>query len=186
DFTWRDQPAPAIQADPNHTAVTATSGPIEGQTLTEDVLAAARALGLDLARQGAAPPHIRTLTITTPDPDAFDAALPEIDLLYREILGGNFGEITLIKGESLSFTAVAHIPPVTEYPVYLDYDAASLSREYSPRVSVPEAAQIMAAWRVDGTAHQKTRTAEISYGPDGAHTIALYLPQGVKNAPLHV
>lgn len=185
-FTWRDQPAPAVQADPDHTAVTASSGPIDGQTLANSVLDAARALGLDLARQGAAPPHIRTLTITTPDPDAFDAALPEIDLLYREILGGNFGDIALVKGDSVTFTAVAHVPPASKDPVYLDYDAAKLSMEYSPRVSVPEASQIMAAWRVDGTAHQETRTAEISYGPDSAHTIDLYLPQGVKNAPLHV
>jgi arylformamidase len=185
-FSWRSQPAPAVDVKSGYTAVTATSGPIDSAPLTEAVLDAARALGRDLAKQGAAPPHIRTLTITSPDTEAFEATLPEIDLLYREILGGNFGEIALLQGDTLEFSAVAHIPPVSDIPVYMDYDAAELSIEYSPRISVPEAADIMAAWRTDGSGHQVNRSTEISYGPNGAHTIDLFLPEGVETPPLHI
>ncbi|MDF1748519.1 MAG: alpha/beta hydrolase [Alphaproteobacteria bacterium] len=185
-LTWRDQPAPAVDVMPGHTSINATSGQIETTPLADAVLDAARALGRDLASKGAAPPHIRTLTISTTDPKSFEAALPEIGLLYREILGGNFGDIALVKGDSFNFTAVAHIPPVSKEVVFMDYDRAELSAEYSPRISVPEAPQIMAAWRVDGTEHQKTRSAEVSYGTDTAHKIDLYLPKGIKAPPLHV
>jgi len=117
-ITWRDKSAPAPTPGPEDRAVTATSGDFPDTDLEAGLYAAARALGADLARQGAASPHIRSLTIQTPDPAAFEAMLPALSLMYREALGGNFGQVALLEGKSLSMTANALVPPESKEIVF--------------------------------------------------------------------
>ncbi len=185
-ITWRDKSAPAPTPGPEDRAVTATSGDFPDTDLEAGLYAAARALGADLARQGAAPPHIRSLTIQTPDPAAFEAMLPALDLMYREALGGNFGQVALLAGDSLTLTANALVPPESKEIVFGSYTAAELSFQYSPRATVSDAADIMARWRVEGSAWQKSRTAELHYGTKPSQTLDIYIPDGVKSPPLHV
>lgn len=184
---WRGKPAPDISAE------TGKSVWAEGTSNETDLkggfLRAAAALGRDLAAKGAAPAHIERLTIAVPDTEAFMAALKDMDLLYREALAGNSGLVALIESDgAIRLQAQAVIPPASNEIVFAGYTRSDLNRQYSPRATVPEAPDIMARWRREGTANQAKRSAVLNYGADDARAIDIFLPSsgGEDRPPLHV
>ena len=186
EFDWFDTSAPMPTCPEGSIVVNA-----EGRSAEQDpktaFLEAARNLGRDLASNGAAPPFIRHLTIAVPDPAALRQDVIDYDLLYREALGGTFGKVALMKSDQGTvLQAAAIVPPKDDAAKFRGMDSATLNFQYSPRATVPEAPEIMASWRIDGAAFQKTRTAELTYGPDAKHRIDLYMPDGVSKPPLHV
>lgn len=185
---YRDREAPLPEDIPTgHRLVRVRGDGSEEEDLKAGFLAAAKQVGAALAAEGASPFHIRTLTIRMPEPARFEAAFDDFDLLYREALSGNSGQVALLPGDGPALEAQAIIPPPPSGPVYRDYDTAALNAQYSPRVSVPEAPEHMAAWRVDGSRFQAGhRTVEIPYGPDPKHRLDLYLPEdAAPGMPVH-
>lgn len=185
---WTNQSAP--EADSGNSTLIRAEGRAAAPNLKDAFLEAAKALGRNLAGQGATPANIEFLTISVPDMAAFQADLTNFDLLYREALGGNSGRVGLIEApDQVILTAQAVVPPVSDEIVFGGYTRSQLNREYSPRATVPEAPDIMARWRMDGTAHQASRSAELSYGKDPAHGIDLFMPsppsRGTAPPPLH-
>jgi arylformamidase len=186
---YRDREAPLPEEIPTgHRLIRAAGDGSEEKDPKSGFLTAARALGAALATEGASPFHIRTLTIRMPDPAQFESAFDDYDLLYREALSGNSGQVALLPGDGPRLEAQAIVPPTPPGPVFRDFATPALNAQYSPRVSVPEAAEHMAAWRVDGARFQSAhRTVEIPYGPDPKHRLDLFLPDDpVPEMPLHV
>ncbi len=187
--TFFNEKPPAPQFGPDVRIVTATGSATFGEnmTLRAIFLTALGSLGADLRRNGVVPADIRTLAIHVPDTKAFMDDLVELDLLYREMLGGNAGTVGLLTSDGVvSIEAVLAVSPPSYAPVYRGLTKAEVNREYSPRAIVPEAADIMANWRIQGTAFQKTRTAEIYYGSDPKHAIDLYLPENKEKPPIMI
>lgn len=155
--------------------------------LRDAFFALSKQLGPAVIAAGASPTDIKTLTIAAPDPAAIREDLPQLDLLYRECLGGNMGRVGLVRGPVLTFTVHAVVGPKPSAPVFRDYDLAALNFQYSPRMSVPEAAQHMASWREQGTAYQATHATEIVHSDREKHASDLYRPETRNGAPpLHV
>lgn len=185
---WRDEAAKQPPLPVGYRGVTATvSAPETTNDLREAMYAAAQSLGADLVAQGATPSHIQTLTISVADTKAFEEDIQELGLRYRECLGGNMGRVALITGSgSLQLSAYAQVPPSSDVPIYGPYSVDELNRQYSPRSSVPEAGAIMAKWRVEGTAYQTTRAAEVMVNDCPQKSADLYLPRDVDTPPLHI
>ena len=186
-ITSFDRPATPPAPQEGDTAVRAR-GTGTTADLADAYLEAAKALSADLIRQGARTAHIRALTIIAPDPDALRTRLPEIDLRHREALSGNFGEtVALVKGDAIMLEAHGLIPPASDAAVWGGYDRAALNAQYSPSSNVPEAGDILAAWRIDGSAYQTDHAVEVNYGPAPAHRLDLYRPDPAPGLPpLHV
>jgi arylformamidase len=189
---WRNEPAREPETPNGATRVAVSVDTVipddaAAHDLETLFLDAATRLGAALANGGASPAHIRALTIRVPDATAFEAKLPDMSLLYREALAGNFGDVALVGGaETVGLDAVAFVPAEDENPVYKAFDRAALNAQYSPRASVPETPEILRRWREHGTAHQPKRSAELAYGADHSHRVDLYMPDGVDRPPLHV
>src|SRR5713101_6877230 len=69
-------------------------------------------LAANLAAAGGAPPHMISMSWSTPDPAAFDPSLHDLDLCYRETFGGFRPPIALVRLSSGPFVvrARAQIP----------------------------------------------------------------------------
>ena len=146
---------------------------IGGSSSAADPEAAVReALSLTLRAlmaQGGAPFHLTSMQWLAPDTAAFDPKRHEIDLCYREVLGGFRPPITVARSESSEFLvqARARLPqPASSKPVWHGYSLPELAREYSPRGQVPNMDALFARWSRDGTAFCAGRAGlDIAYGP---------------------
>lgn len=190
---WTDGPVPPFPAGENGRVVTIR---VEDAAIHTAVLPdifrwsfyrLAQKIAPALAAEGATPAQIVSVTIEAPDPALIRHDLYELDLLYRECLGGNMGRVGLIPGKALAFVVTAHVHPTPSDPVYRGYDRAALNFQYAPRLAVPEAAEIMASWRTCGTRYQAQFATEIQHRPSPKHTSDLYLPAPTQSpAPLHI
>jgi arylformamidase len=71
--------------------------------------------------------------------------------------------------------------------IYRGYDAEQLLVQYSPRLTVAEAPQLIEGWTAAAAAfrsHAKA-TLDIAYGPGADETLDLFRPAG-RNPPLHL
>lgn len=184
---WQGKKAPDATSSTGQ--LVRAEGHSDKASLEDGFLAAASALGQDLASRGASPAHIEHLTISVPDMNAFLAALSDMDLLYREALGGNSGRVALTTSDGgIGLEAQAIVPPASDEIVFAGLTRAEVNREYSPRATVPEAPDILARWRREGAEFQKSRDAELLYGTSSAKGIDLFLPKikRTQPPPLHV
>ena len=107
----RDLPTPAHDSER-----LVRVGPFEGrgETLADRWVDALTSLAKALAAEKAGPPHLATLTVRAVDPQAVLAFDPWLlELLYREALGGNFCDSTLVEDSaySLAVEGAALVPP---------------------------------------------------------------------------
>lgn len=146
-------------------------------------------LAQHLAGEKAPPPAIEGMIIRTPDHPAFVELLPEIDLVWREVLAGNFPEIWVIEDaavDGVTLRAAAFVPDLDpEEKVYGGFTRAELNFQYSPRMQTPNHEEYFARWRQEGAAFQKRRRTEVFYGPSPRESIDIFLPSGINNPPLH-
>lgn len=150
-----------------------------------------RQLAAEVLASGASPSNIVALLIETPHPAQIREDLEQLDLLYRECLGGNMGRVGLVHGPELALTVKIKRQSSSSEdaltPKYRGYNAADLNFQYSPRMAVPEASDIMAKWRERGTAYQKAHAIEIIHSGREKHASDLYMPSPVTTPPpLHI
>ena len=71
--------------------------------------------------------------------------------------------------------------------IYRGYDAEQLLVQYSPRLSIKDAPQIIEGWQVAaaGFRRRAKATLDIPYGPGVDETLDLFRPEG-KRPPLHL
>ncbi|MBP5855412.1 alpha/beta hydrolase [Marivibrio halodurans] len=163
----------------------------DGGMLAGRFLGAMTMLGRALAAEKAGPPHLVALTIRTGDAQALlDADRWELELLYREALGGNFCQIAVVSDPDFDLAVEAHaiVPVPPAGPIHADMDAATLNYEYSARAQVPGHMAHFHAWRTEGAAYRAAHlTAELPYGEGPGQAIDLYMPEGGEGAPpLHI
>ena len=141
-----------------------------------------------LMAQGGAPFHLTSMQWFAPDAAAFDPKRHEMDLAYREVLGGFRAPITVAKLGSGDFTVQARArlpkgPPPAE-PVWHGYALPQLAREYSPRGQVPDMDAVFAKWTRDGLAFGAGRkSVEIAYGPGPYEKLDFLSPVKTASAP---
>lgn len=71
--------------------------------------------------------------------------------------------------------------------IYQGYDAEQLLWQYSPRLTVKEAPQLIEGWQVAAAAFRRKAkaTLDIPYGPSPDETLDLFRPEG-ERPPLHL
>jgi arylformamidase len=165
---------------------------IGGRSAAADPEAALReALSLmlrALMAQGGAPFHLTSMHWLTADPAAFDPKRHDIDLGYREVLGGFRPPITVAKSESHEFVVQARArilkgpPPAT--PLFHGHTLPELAREYSPRGQVPSMDAVFAKWSEDGRAFGAGRSGlDIAYGASPYEKLDFFRPPNALPAP---
>ena len=72
-------------------------------------------------------------------------------------------------------------------PVYGDYDADAIERQYNPRLTVPDFERIFEVWRKRSDAIRATRSCrlDLAYGADGREKLDLFPAEGPA-PPLHI
>jgi|GEM_PF-148048 len=166
-----------------------------GDTLPDDPVTAyrfalARAAGAMMG-QGAMPPHLSRMVLWLPEIGVLQDRLIDYDLAFREVLAGNFPDITVVvdgslKGPKAALSAV--VPPAgdPEAKVYGDFTQAEVNFQYSPRAQAPDHEKYFELWRVSGPAYRKNRVAEVWFGETPGQSFDLFMPDGAANPPLHL
>lgn len=148
------------------------------------------ALFKELIARGGAPFHLTALHWLAPDVAAFDPKRHELDLSYREVLGGFRPAITVSKSDSHDFTvqAKARITrPSVGGPSWHGFALPELGREYSPRGQVPDMDALFGQWSRDGRAFLASHAhREIAYGESPYEKLDFFPAAGSAAAPLWV
>lgn len=140
-----------------------------------------------LARQGASPGDILRLRIISSAPQAFQLARREIDLAWRDALGGLLRPLFYETAPGdLVIEADAHVPaPRTAHPVWRGMTMRELAAAYSPR-SQADMREVFARWNADGARYRVGQGGlDIAYGPMRDATFDFY-PSARRDAPLWV
>lgn len=147
-----------------------------------------------LLREGAAPWTLTDVVLFVRSHDDHRSRNHELDLAWRFVLAGNIPTVTAVEagdlgpGRRVEVQAAGVVPPPAgDAPVYGDYTWAEVNFQYSPRAQVGDVEAYFAKWRVEGPAFQTRHcTAELSFGDGPGQTVDLYMPEGVRNPPVHV
>ncbi len=153
-------------------------------------LALGRAAGAMMA-EGAMPPHVSRLILWVPDVGVLQDRLIDYDLAFREVLAGNFPDITVVEDSSLTGPKAALsavVPPAgdPDTKVYGDFTQAEINFQYSPRAQAPDHEKYFQLWRVSGPAYRENRVAEVWFGETPGQSFDLFMPEGAANPPLHL
>ncbi len=150
--------------------------------------AALSALVGDLVRQGAAPHDIARITFHAPNPEAWHMARREIDLAWREVLGGLRKPVFYRTAPGdLVLEAEADVAPARSAPpLWRGMNAPELARQYSPRQQVADMQDVFARWNEDGARFRShCGGLDIAYGRSRDETLDFY-PAARRDAPLWV
>lgn len=145
----------------------------------------------ELVAAGGAAAHIVEMRWTAPLPARFHPRRRDIDLAFRDILGGLRPKIQLELGAgTLRITAVANLPPPhAGSVVWRDYTAAQVAAQMTPRNQVPSMRAVLEADRERAAAF-RTRWAaaahDLYYGRSANESLDLFYPAGVARPPLWV
>lgn len=115
----------------------------------------------------------------------FLSEVRQVDLIFREVFGGNYPvltvqEETLDNGCDIVIIATAAVPEVTSRQVYRHFTKAELDRAYGARAAVPEHQDIFADWRKRSDtlrAREAEKCITLDYGSEPSQKLDLYLPK---------
>jgi arylformamidase len=140
-----------------------------------------------LARQGATPGDILRLRISAPAPQAFQLTRRDIDLAWRDALGGLQRPVFYETAPGdLVIEVDAHVQAPREAgPVWRGMTMRELASAYSPR-SQADMREVFATWNADGAQFRAGQGGlDIAYGPRREATFDFY-PAARRDAPLWV
>lgn len=139
------------------------------------------------AQAGVTPADFTQIEIAAPAPEAYHPRRRDIDLAWRDVLGGLRKPVCFVRaGAHLVVSAQAVTPAAREWPpLWRGMNLPELARQYSPRQQADMRA-VFARWRADGAA-ARARCAgrDIAYGPARDETFDFY-PAARRDAPLWV
>lgn len=131
----------------------------------------------------------------TPEAKAFFLSeVRQVDLIFREVFGGNYPVLTvqeeiLDNGCDIIIAATAAVPEVSSKQVYKSFTKAELDRAYGARAAVPEHQDIFADWRKRSDtlrACQVGKCITLDYGSAPSQKLDVYLPPNPSPAPIPV
>jgi arylformamidase len=140
-----------------------------------------------LGKHRATPGDILRLRIKAPSPQAFQLARRDIDLAWRDALGGLMRPTFYVGAPGdLVIEADAHVAaPREASPVWRGMTAQEIARAYSPRAQA-DMREVFAKWNADGAQFRAGQGGlDIAYGPQRDATLDFY-PASRRDAPLWV
>lgn len=138
-----------------------------------------------------------TWTMTPAAKHLYRGNLRKVDLVFREVFGGNYPVLTvhedaLETGQSIKIASAAALHMPDNRQVYRHFTKAELDRAYSARGAVPNHLDIFADWQRrsdDFRAQTKGQCITLAYGSAPSQKLDLYLPPTIPQQaglPMHI
>ncbi len=188
-------------ADRSNLPVTHQFGPYEGDTgqnVYEQLRSALTKTAKAMMADKVSPAFLSTMewTVTPEAKNAYLRELRRVDLIFREVFGGNYPILTLQedvldRGQSIRIVSIAAVPIPDNRQVYRHFTKVELDRAYSARSAVPEHLDIFADWQKwsdDFRNSGKGQCITLPYGPTASQKLDLYLPPKIPQTvlPVHI